>query len=115
MIARTLCGLLAVVPLLTCCDSGTLGVGLDDDDSASIESCEDRYQPDLICDEADDECTFYMALNGGTCEDYCEEHGGICLAAAADSYHDCDVEESRPCDEPASDMICTCTLDAGFE
>jgi hypothetical protein len=85
--------------------SGTTG----STDTGSV-SCESKYEPDQICEEGEGSCTFYVVLDGSTCEDYCQSHGGECIAAGADSAEPCVAEEPRPCDEPATDMLCTCTL-----
>ena len=74
------------------------------------QSCESRYSPDLICEEGVRSCQFYVILDGGTCADYCASRGGRCLGAASDANNGCEVQESRPCDDFASDQICECSL-----
>jgi hypothetical protein len=88
-----------IVPTVSCESLGTC-------------NCVQQYSPDLVCEEEETWCRFYVVLydNHGNCSDYCEAHSGECLAAAADLEHSCVVLEPRPCDEFAYDMICTCSL-----
>lgn len=76
--------------------------------------CEQQYggETALFCEETSSSCTFYTALNGKSCDDYCEEHGGTCIAAQADANDGCEVDLSitRTCQQTAAnDDICTCT------
>jgi hypothetical protein len=74
-----------------------------------ISWCEQKYEPVLICDVDETSCMFLVGLVGSSCQIYCEDRGGGCTTAYANSDYNCGIEESRPCAEFASDMICTCT------
>ena len=71
--------------------------------------CAQQFEPELVCHETPETCTFHAVTDGSTCREYCERHGGACLAADHDlGGVSCDVESPAHCDEPAFDMLCTC-------
>jgi len=61
-------------------------------------------------------CSSCMALvltapYGGRCDRYCESFAHVCVAAAEEQNENCQVKETKRCDEEiqgTSDMLCTC-------
>jgi hypothetical protein len=55
-------------------------------------------------------CKFFVILNQvASCDDMCEVGGGTCIQALRDE-DSCVGTEPRPCDDPANDRVCVCTL-----
>lgn len=62
------------------------------------------------------DCTALVltAPYGGRCDRYCESFGHLCVAAAEEENEDCQIKESKQCNQEVqdtSDMLCTCMQD----
>lgn len=99
----------------------------DEDDTAVSFDVTARFEPEddgacnsayagvsgyLPCDGAPtNQCKFYAQLDGiRSCDDACAQGGGVCVQAVRDVADGCSGSIPRPCDDPANDRICFCTL-----
>jgi hypothetical protein len=82
----------------------------EDDTAAQPKGCQ-VFIPFEICEELENECTFYALTKDSSCASYCQNYGGNCIAAYYNvNESTCDIMGESTCDEPAGDQICTCTL-----
>ena len=105
--------MVALLMALSCLAAGPCNDRNEGGGGGDAESrCEEQFEPAAVCEEDEGECTFYVHLNGSSCEAYCAQHGGQCLGAAWNEPgpDPCVVEAATTCDDVASDQICTCTM-----
>lgn len=77
-------------------------------------SCAERYGDALafhLCAETAAQCTFFVRLEGSTCDAACAGLGGACLGAYNDGGAEgiCESRGDSSCSSSGSDHVCTCT------
>ncbi len=79
--------------------------------AADIPTCEEQFDAQQYCEEADGTCTLVAGTAGESCTDYCKSFGQACEAAASFDGDEPSCESLNPadCDDAGPAMACTCS------
>lgn len=73
--------------------------------------CSEQYGSNIkVCSSTQSDCTFLATLNDKSCDQYCGERGGSCIAAFHDKSDSCTDQGTISCSHRGlSDALCKCT------